>query len=171
MKIFYWSIESINSRMGLFIKASGKVLLGMAMEYKSGLMVLAMKESGKTAKLMVKGSSVIQMETHMMVSFNMTKLTDMEFILIQMESSTKVIGRMTSSMVMLLKPSQMAQGMKVTTTRARSMAKELLSGLTEIVMLEIFLITTLMVRVFIPGQMGRFMKALGKIQKNMDRVI
>jgi hypothetical protein len=82
MKTCHWSIEmSINSRMVLFTKASGKVLLGMAMEYKSGLMVLAMKESGKTTKLMAKGSSGMSMETYLMDSGKMTKPTDTEFTL------------------------------------------------------------------------------------------
>ena len=82
MKTCHWSIEiSIDSRMVLNIQASGKVLSGMAMEYKSGLMVLAMKESGETTKLMAKGSSGMSMETYLMDSGKMTKPTDTEFTL------------------------------------------------------------------------------------------
>lgn len=82
MKTCHWNIEmSINSRMELFIKGSGKVLSGMATEFKSGLMGLAMKESGKTTKLMVKGSSGMWTETYLMDSGKTTKLTDMEFTL------------------------------------------------------------------------------------------
>ena len=53
----------------------------MAMEYKSGLMGLAMKESGETTKLMAKGNSGMSMETYLMDSGKMTKLTDTEFTL------------------------------------------------------------------------------------------
>ena len=82
---------SINWRMVLFIKASGKVLLGMAMEYKSGLMLVVMKETGRRINVMAKGSSCMPLETYLMGSVKMTKLTDMEFILVQMEPSMKVI--------------------------------------------------------------------------------
>ena len=53
----------------------------MAMEYKSGLMVLAMKESGETTKLMAKGSFGMSMETYLMDSGKMTKPMDTEFTL------------------------------------------------------------------------------------------
>lgn len=68
-----------------------------------------------------------------------------------MEPSTKVIGRMTCNTAMVLRPGLMAQGTRVTTRRARSMAKELTSGLMDLVTLVTGLITKSMDRVFIPG--------------------
>ena len=53
-----------------------------------------------------------------------------------MEHDTKVTGKMTCNMVMVLKPGPMDQNMKVIIAMERSMAKGLIFGLTVVDILE-----------------------------------
>lgn len=68
-----------------------------------------------------------------------------------MEPSTKVIGKMTYNTAMELRLGQMARGMKATTRRGRSMARELISGLMDLVTSVIGLIIKSMGKEFILG--------------------
>lgn len=66
--------------MEQFIKDSGKVLKDMVTGFRSGQMVLAMKENGEEIKLMAEENFGMLMEISSMESGKMTKLMDMEFI-------------------------------------------------------------------------------------------
>ena len=70
----------------------------MASEYNSGLMVPDMRDYGKIIELMEKASSLILMETFMMVNGSTTRLMGMEFITILMELCMRVDGETIFSM-------------------------------------------------------------------------
>ena len=62
----------MNTNQAVLTVASGVVVLEMALECKSGLMVLNMKVSGSWVELMARVNSIIRMETYMKESGGMT---------------------------------------------------------------------------------------------------
>lgn len=99
----------INSNQGQPTLANGKEDSEMGLEFKSGQMVLAMRESGRTTGLMERGNS------HMLTRMNMRENGQM--IRQMVEVSTDI------RMVLLM----MAFGKKI-----YSMERELKNGLTEV---------------------------------------
>ena len=121
--------------MELFIRETGKILLGMAMEYKCGQTELSIKVFGKMEKQQVKASLSMSMEIFMKESGSKIKLVDMVYTSTIMAHAMKDIGLTTTNMERELKPGQMVARMLDTTEKAKSMAKESIYGKTEVSMM------------------------------------
>lgn len=84
--------ESIDKKMGLFLKAIGKMINNMVKELKFGVILLSMKE----IILMVKNKDMeflpLTMEVIMKGSSTITSSITKELISGSMEKFTKVIG-------------------------------------------------------------------------------
>ena len=138
--------------MALFIMVNGpKTAIERAKALKSGRTVANMLATGRMIKPMEKEDSFMLMVMYMKVSGLTTKLKAEELMNIWMELNTSETGKRTDNMVMELKPGQIAQDMKATTSMERSTVSVHLSGLTIHLTLESFIIITSMEREFIPG--------------------
>jgi hypothetical protein len=91
-------------------------------------MVPGMKDSGKIIEHMAKASSLISMETFMMVNGSMIKLTGMEYIIILMELCMKASGETISNTEKERSPGPINLFTRVSTWLARSMEQASIAG-------------------------------------------
>ena len=111
------------SKMVQNTEDNGKVNIDMDVVNKFGKTVQDTKEIGDTIKPMVREHSGTCTETSTMGNGVMTKLMVMEFILTQMEQSTRVIGKMIYNTAMVSNNGQMGRSMRETMFKAVSMDK------------------------------------------------
>jgi len=114
--------------MELFIRETGKVVLGMDMERRYGQMEQSMKVFGKMERLQAKESLYMSMEIFIKESGNKIKLVDMVYTSTIMVHDIKDIGLMITNMVRELKLGLMVAHMLETTAKARNMVKESIYG-------------------------------------------
>jgi len=114
--------------MELFIRETGKVVLGMDMERRYGQMEHCMKVFGKMERLQAKESLYMSMEIFIKESGNKIKLVDMVYTSTIMVHDIKDIGLMITNMVRELKLGLMVAHMLETTAKARNMVKESIYG-------------------------------------------
>ena len=138
--------------MAPFITVNGpKTAIGRARALKSGKTVANMLVTGRMIKPMEKEDSFMLMVMYMKVSGLTTKLKAEELMNIWMELNTSETGKRTDNMVMELKPGQIAQDMKATTSMGRSTVSVHSSGLIVHLTSESFIIITSTERECIPG--------------------
>jgi hypothetical protein len=130
--------------------------------HKFGLMVENMKGNGKTARLVAKVDFGMLTAIPMKASGCKIKQTDMDFIYIQTELNTWVIGKTMFNMVGARKHGQMVQGSKAITRRERNTVMALTIGQMDPHLLEAGLTTKLMGMEYTRGQMGASLKGTGK---------
>ena len=100
-----------------------------------------MLANGKTIKQMERGGFSMLMEISMLEILFMTNLMATEYIFMLIRQNTSVNGKMTCSMVKVLKAGQMAQSMLEATSSARRVAKASIIGLMVLNLKEIGSIT------------------------------
>jgi hypothetical protein len=94
------------------IRGSGRMEIGMVMEFKFGQMERSMKDIGGIIKHMEKESFGILMGMYLMESGKMIKLMVMEYIRMLMEQNMKENGKMIYKVEEELKCGQMDLNMK-----------------------------------------------------------
>ena len=99
----------------------------------------------------------------------MIKLTEEALINIWMEPIIVETGKKTNNMVTVWKPGQMQLNTKEITSMERSMASELSNGLTDLHILENFIIIIFMEKEFILGQITENMRENGEQIKCMEK--
>ena len=100
-----------------------------------------MLANGKTIKQMERGGFSMLMEISMLEILFMTNLMATAYIFMLIRQNTSVNGKMTCSMVKVLKAGQMAQSMLEATSSARRVAKASIIGLMVLNLKEIGSIT------------------------------
>jgi hypothetical protein len=104
-------------------KVSGKTKCGMAMENKSGLMDLDMKEIGRAIRLTDLENYSMQMVISMKENGKTIKPTVKVPIHMRMVLDTRVTGRTISNMDTVQKHGLMGQCTRASITKARRMAE------------------------------------------------
>jgi hypothetical protein len=114
--------------MALNMKANGKKINNMALEKRSGLMALSLKETTLTARNKEKGHSHGQMEAHTKVIFMKTIYMEEEFIAGLMAEYIMVLGNATKCMDMESLLGLMEGNMKANMLMIKNKGKECFNG-------------------------------------------
>ena len=123
--------ENMFFKMVLFIKGSGKGIKDTDMEFRYGLMVLSMKDSGKIIKLMVKVRFIMLMEIFLKGNGKMIKLMEEECINMLMVQNMKEIGKMIYKKDQAQRFGLMDHNTKGNTVKDKSMGTESMSGMMD----------------------------------------
>lgn len=117
----------------------------MAMEFKSGLMVLVMKETGLRIKPVVKANSGTLMATCLKGNGSMIKPKVMEFTHTLMDLIMKVTGKQIYNMEKAKSSGLINPTMKESTAWVRNMVMGIISGLMAAAIMDLGLKTVLKV--------------------------
>jgi len=151
-------------RMDLAMSANGKQnqTYERAKAFKSGLMEVCMKATGRRTKPTFSADFCIKMATSIRVNGKMIKRMALVTISTRMAVCTEVSGRMILKMVRVSNAGLMALSLKATTHRVSSKAMVFSHGLTGIATREILLQITFKARVLTDGVMDESTLACGK---------
>lgn len=154
---------SLSSKMALFIKANGKIMLDKDMEFKSGQMVLLIKVSGMIIKLRALVNSIILMVMCTLENGTMIRLMDLVFIPMQMAESTWDTGKKIYHMDMALKRGLMVLSIMGNIILDRSMVLVSINGWTARCSQVNGNRTRLVAMAYKNGRMAALIKVNGKI--------
>lgn len=152
------------------IWASGKTATVTAVARKSGRMAVTMKAIGNIIKLMAKGVSFTPTAMSTRATGSMIKLKAKGSTSTPTGPSTKVTGWKINKMVTGLNVGQMKLNTVENTKKAKNMAKDNLSGLTDHNLKVSFIRTIFMALVCILGRMDASMMVNGSKIKCTVRV-